>query len=93
MAMWIFTKAIFEGSPIQVFNGGEMRRDFKRHSVEPGQDQLQKEVVGPLAEAARKIDARLRELDRKDPLAPVGRDPVPDRYNDLVRRYFEELGK
>lgn len=71
----------------------EMRKDFKRHSVEPGQDQLQKEVVGPLAEAARKIDARLRELDRKDPLAPVGRDPVPDRYNDLVRRYFEELGK
>ena len=28
MAMWIFTKAIFEGSPIMVFNGGEMRRDF-----------------------------------------------------------------
>jgi UDP-glucuronate 4-epimerase len=28
MAMWIFTKAIFEGSPIKVFNGGEMRRDF-----------------------------------------------------------------
>ncbi len=71
----------------------EMRRDFKRHSVEPGQDQLQKEVGRPLAEAAQKIDARLRELDRKDPLAPVGRDPVPDRYNDLVRRYFEELGK
>lgn len=71
----------------------EMRKDFKRHSVEPGQDQLQKEVVGPLAEAAQKIDARLRELDRKDPLAPVGRDPVPDRYDDLVRRYFEELGK
>jgi hypothetical protein len=71
----------------------EMRKDFKRHSVEPGADQLQKEVIGPLAEAARKIDARLRELDRKDPLAPVGRDPVPDRYNDLVRRYFEELGK
>jgi UDP-glucuronate 4-epimerase len=28
MAMWIFTKAIFEGKPIQVFNGGDMRRDF-----------------------------------------------------------------
>jgi UDP-glucuronate 4-epimerase len=28
MAMWIFTKAIFEGSPIKVFNAGEMRRDF-----------------------------------------------------------------
>lgn len=28
MAMWLFTKAIFEGSPIKVFNGGDMRRDF-----------------------------------------------------------------
>ena len=28
MAMWIFTKALFEGRPLKVFNGGEMRRDF-----------------------------------------------------------------
>jgi len=28
MAMWIFTKALFDGSPLPLFNGGEMRRDF-----------------------------------------------------------------
>jgi UDP-glucuronate 4-epimerase len=28
MAMWIFTKAILEGRPIRLFNGGDMRRDF-----------------------------------------------------------------
>ena len=28
MAMWLFTSAIFEGRPIQLFNGGDMRRDF-----------------------------------------------------------------
>ena len=28
MAMWIFTKALFEGRPLHLFNGGEMRRDF-----------------------------------------------------------------
>jgi UDP-glucuronate 4-epimerase len=28
MAMWIFTKAIFAGEPIKVFNQGAMRRDF-----------------------------------------------------------------
>lgn len=28
MAMWLFTKAILEGRPIDVFNGGDMRRDF-----------------------------------------------------------------
>lgn len=28
MAMWIFTKALFEGRPLEIFNQGEMRRDF-----------------------------------------------------------------
>jgi UDP-glucuronate 4-epimerase len=28
MAMWVFTKAIFEGRPIDVFGEGRMRRDF-----------------------------------------------------------------
>jgi UDP-glucuronate 4-epimerase len=28
MAMWIFTKALFEAEPLPLFNGGEMRRDF-----------------------------------------------------------------
>lgn len=28
MAMWLFTDAILRGQPIQVFNGGDMRRDF-----------------------------------------------------------------
>lgn len=28
MAMWLFTKAILEGRPIDVFNHGRMRRDF-----------------------------------------------------------------
>jgi UDP-glucuronate 4-epimerase len=28
MAMWVFTKALFAGEPLPLFNGGEMRRDF-----------------------------------------------------------------
>ena len=71
----------------------ELRKEFKRHSLEPDQAALEEGVLRPLTEAAGKLDARLHELDRKDPLAPVGRDPVPERYAEIVRRYFEELGK
>src|SRR6478672_7687659 len=28
MAMWIFTKALYSGEPLPLFNGGAMRRDF-----------------------------------------------------------------
>ena len=37
MAAYIFTKAIFEGRPIQVFNHGDMKRDFTHVSdIVPG---------------------------------------------------------
>jgi UDP-glucuronate 4-epimerase len=28
MAMWIFTRALYAGEPLPLYNGGEMRRDF-----------------------------------------------------------------
>jgi UDP-glucuronate 4-epimerase len=28
MAMWIFTKALYEGRPLTIFNNGQMKRDF-----------------------------------------------------------------
>ena len=28
MAMWLFTEALFAGTPLRLFNGGAMRRDF-----------------------------------------------------------------
>ncbi len=28
MAVWLFTKAILEGRPIDIFGEGDMRRDF-----------------------------------------------------------------
>ncbi len=28
MAMWIFTQALLEGTPLPLYNGGQMRRDF-----------------------------------------------------------------
>lgn len=71
----------------------DLRKDFKRHSKEPGEADVRSGVIDPLAEAVRALDVRLRELNKENPLAPIGRDPVPDRYSEVVRRYFEELGK
>ena len=71
----------------------ELRKNYKRHSQAPDQETLENEILRPLLEAADKLDTRLYELNREDELAPVGRDPVPDRYEEIVRRYFEELGE
>lgn len=71
----------------------EMRKNLKRHSIAPDESRILREVIQPLREAAKKIDAQLRELDHDDPLAPVGRDLVPEQYQEIVSQYFEELGK
>jgi hypothetical protein len=46
-----------------------------------------------LAEVRDRIADELARRESADALVPVDRDPVPNRYSDLVRRYYEGLGK
>ena len=36
------------------------------------------------------VDSSRRE--KPVSLGPIDRDPVPNKFNDLVRRYYEKLG-
>jgi UDP-glucuronate 4-epimerase len=70
MAPLLFTKAIFEGSPIQVFNGGRMRRDFTYVD----------DVVEAVVRVARRPAAPDPRFDRAAPAAD--RSDAPYRiYN------------
>jgi hypothetical protein len=70
-----------------------LRQQFRREKQKPDWAVVQLQVVKPLVEVR---DAIAEELARRNPdheLVPIDRDPVPTRYSDLVRRYYEELGK
>lgn len=70
-----------------------MRLEQRRDQKKPDWAVVQLEVLRPLVEVR---DALRQELARRSAdtgLAPLDRDPVPDRYSDLVRRYYEELGR
>jgi UDP-glucuronate 4-epimerase len=54
MAAYIFTKAIFEGQPIQVFNEGDMRRDFTYI------DDIVEGVLASLANPPAEADGKTR---------------------------------
>ena len=41
----------------------------------------------------RQIREELRRRNPGDTLVPIDRDPVPSRYAESVRRYYENLGK
>lgn len=74
------------------FNAEEMRRDFQRHSRTPRWDLVQQSVVNPLQEARTWVRRELNRREEPDALQPVDRDPVPERYAESVRKYYEALG-
>jgi hypothetical protein len=70
-----------------------MRAEFKRHSVTPNWDLVQTKISAPLAELRNRLSEELARRDSRDNLVPIDRDPVPERYAERVRRYYEELGR
>ena len=70
-----------------------MRVDLKRHSQEPKWPLVKAEIVAPLVEIRQRISEELARRESSDPLVPIDRDPVPKKYSDMVRRYYETLGK
>lgn len=69
-----------------------MRSEFKRHSKTPQWPLVQAELAGPLFEVRNRVAEELARREKSDSLVPIDRDPVPGRYSDLVRRYYEKLG-
>jgi hypothetical protein len=72
---------------------GAMRRDFKRDRKKPDWAVVQLQVMQPLTEVRDRLAEELIRRQSREALVPIDRDPVPNRYSDLVRRYYEQLGK
>jgi hypothetical protein len=72
---------------------GVMRREFKQDRKKPDWTVVQLQVMQPLTEVRDRLAEELIRRQSREALVPIDRDPVPNRYSDLVRRYYEELGK
>lgn len=70
-----------------------MRVDFKRHSKAPEWDSVRMQILQPLAEIERRIAEEIARQQSPDSLVPLDKDPVPDRYSELVRKYYERLSQ
>lgn len=71
----------------------EIRGEMKRHSQPPQWDEVEEIIAKPLRELKTNVAQELlrRSADRHA-IVPIDRDPVPDRYGEAVRRYYENLG-
>lgn len=71
----------------------KMNSEFRRHSKEPEWDLMETKILQPLDEIRRQVAEELAKRESDKALVPIDRDPVPSKYSDLVRRYYERLGK
>ena len=56
-------------------------------------DMVKTKISNPLAELRDRVTEELARRESKENLVPIDRDPVPSKYADRVRRYYEELGR
>ena len=70
-----------------------VRRDFRQERRKPDWASVQLQILRPLLEVRSRVAEDLARRESKDPLVPLDRDPVPARFAEAVRRYYEELGK
>ncbi len=69
-----------------------IRAEFTRHGKEPQWNLVEQFITNPLAELRKRIGEELAKLNSDEAMVPIDRDPVPGRYAELVRRYYENLG-
>lgn len=71
----------------------EARSEFRRNSEPPHWDGIEEQIAKPLRELTRSVaEELLRRSADRHAIVPIDRDPVPERYSEAVRRYYESLG-
>ncbi len=70
----------------------EQRREWQREGKAPQWDLVQTAVLDPLVEVQTWLKQELARREDPTSLQPIDRDPVPDKFAESVRRYYESLG-
>ncbi|HEY1068277.1 MAG TPA: hypothetical protein VGE52_19285, partial [Pirellulales bacterium] len=69
-----------------------MRADLQRHSQPPNWEIVRDEVLKPLAELEQRVAEEVLKRTSKKAIVLLDRDPVPPRYSEKTRVYYERLG-
>lgn len=69
-----------------------MRVEFKRHARVPNWDAVNDDVLKPLVELQNRVAEEVAKRETEKSTVPIDRDPVPPRFAEVVRKYYERLG-
>jgi hypothetical protein len=69
------------------------RTEFRNGETKPHWDMVSDTVLKPLLEVRARVAEELAKKQSREAVVPIDRDPVPVRYSEAVRKYYERLGK
>ncbi|GAB5443452.1 MAG: hypothetical protein Fues2KO_38010 [Fuerstiella sp.] len=70
-----------------------IRAEFKRHGTEPQWDLVKSQLLDEMLDLQSRLRQELLKLQDTRSMVPIDREPVPEEYDELVRRYYELLGR
>ena len=68
------------------------RAAYRDRQEIPRPDEVRTQLLMPLEQVRVWVQEELARQENAGSLVPLDRDPVPDNYSDLVRKYYEKLG-
>jgi hypothetical protein len=70
-----------------------LRGEYKRHAQVPNRQLVEQQLMAPLLELRAQVAEELRRAEPDGKAVPLDRDPVPPRFDEAVRKYYESLAK
>jgi hypothetical protein len=69
-----------------------IRAELKRHSEAPNWDLVRMQVAEPLVELTDRVAEEVLRRSSRQAIVPLDRDPVPPKFSEKTRKYYEQLG-
>ncbi len=71
----------------------DLRRNYLRDNTQlPKWDMVMTSVVAPLTQVSTALHQQLQRSEQPEALQPVDQDPVPEKFANSVKSYYEALG-
>jgi hypothetical protein len=69
-----------------------LRADYRDRGRAPQEKAVREQILVPLTQVRVWLREELARQENANSLVPLDRDPVPENYSELVRKYYETLG-
>jgi len=69
-----------------------LRQQYRQNGRVPDQNIVRQQILVPMTQVRVWLQEELARQQNANSLVPLDRDPVPDNYSELVRKYYEKLG-